>query len=71
MQQAGYADYAPDTVTAAGTVSVASSLTLPPGDPTDPYNLDLVGAVNTSKSDVGSDDGYGTNNSKTAAGARD
>ena len=71
VQQAGYADYTPDVVGADGTVSIVSSLTVPAGGAADPYALDLVGAVNVTKADVGTGKGYGTNDSNTAANASD
>lgn len=71
VRQAGYTDLTPDAVKADGTVSIASTFSMPKGNPSDTQNLDLVGAANVASSSVDTSTGYGTNDSNTAAGASD
>lgn len=71
VRQAGYTDLTPDAVKSDGTVNVASTFSMPQGNPADTQNLDLVGATNVASSSVGTSTGYGTDDSNTAAGASD
>lgn len=71
VRQAGYTDLTPDAVNADGTVSVASTFSMPQGNPADTQNLDLVGATNVASSSVGTSTGYGTNDSNTLPSASD
>lgn len=71
VRQAGYTDLTPDAVKSDGTVSIASTFSMPQGNPADTQNLDLVGATNVASSTVGTSTSYGTSDSNTAAGASD
>jgi type IV pilus assembly protein PilW len=71
IRQAGYTDLTPDAVKADGTVNIVSTFSMPQGNPSDPQNLDLVGAANVASSSVDSSTGYGTNDSDTTASASD
>lgn len=71
VRQAGYTDLTPDATKADGTVSIASTFSMPQGSPSDTQNLDLVGAANVEASSIDTSTGYGTNDSNTNPGASD